>query len=93
MMFLVFGGECYYASGGGYDLLFSDEIESEAVKFARDSIGKEAVFSPCDWDDDPSINIQWSHVLDTNTKKVIHTFGRDTFGRGMQVIEIRKGIE
>ena len=55
MRYLLFGGECYYALGGGFDLLgagnsIDDLLNSEALN---------------------GNNIDWYHVFDTETREIV----------------------
>ncbi|GAF89181.1 unnamed protein product, partial [marine sediment metagenome] len=38
-MFLIFGGECYYANGGAKDLIETHEDKSCAIQIAVELIG------------------------------------------------------
>ena len=92
-MYLIFGGLQYYASGGGYDYLDMELNKSDAIKAAEGMIGKEGVWEVAegsdDRDDDMSYEIEWTHVVDSNNGKVLATFGKNPFGGGYPVTEIR----
>lgn len=82
-MYLVFGGQEYYATGGAYDLLGSFEVGAEAWDFAASVIGKRV-----EWDDETfpenptSSPIEWSHILDMKLGKVTAEFGGSPLGVG-----------
>lgn len=92
-MFLIFGGERYYASGGGFDLLHKTTTKEDAVEKAESFLGKKAVFEVVDWsddrEDDTCSNIEWTHVLDVSSGKIIANFGENPYGNQRQAIEIR----
>ena len=82
-MFLVFGGQEYYATGGAYDLLATFEDEQKARNFAASAIGKRVEWDEDVFPDDPSGSpIEWSHVFDTKAGEVIAAFGGKPLGLG-----------
>lgn len=89
-MFFIFGGECFYASGGGFDLLAKIEDEREAFKEAEKLIGMEAVYGN-EWD--PVITIQWTHIMDGSTGEVIKRFGAFPYGMHRRPVRVQKGQE
>lgn len=92
-MYIIFGGERYYASGGGNDFLDKKKSLAAAIDVAKDLVGKYAVTEICDWSDDRNddngYNIEWTHVFDTNTGAVVHKSERNPHGCD-QAIEIRE---
>lgn len=93
-MFLIFGGSCYYASGGAYDLLGCESDLKDALVLAGGLIGKEAVQEKSKWADDPDYDtscvIEWTHVLNTESKEIVFTCGERVYGAGKMTIEIRE---
>lgn len=93
-MYLVFGGERYYANGGGYDLLLSHEDKSTAISEASSMIGKQMVFEIAEDFEDRSFDtynyIEWTHVLDTENGEVVETFGERPYSQCKQAIEVRE---
>ncbi len=93
-MYLIFGGELYYAAGGGFDLLGTDEDDAKAKERAEALLGMYAVTERAEWSDDRHDDfghyIEWTHVIDGATGKIVAEFGDRAFGAGAVVIEIRK---
>lgn len=94
VMFLVFGGASYYPCGGGWDLLATTSEYSEAEAKAKGFIGKYAVFEIAGWsddrEDDLGVEIEWSHIVEANTGRIISEFGTQPYGGGQPVLEIRE---
>ena len=94
VMFLVCGGEQYYASGGGYDVLTKTKDLEQAIKLASDLIGKYAVYEIVDWsddrDDDQGFVIEWTHVVNGATGEIVRKIGKEPYGHGNPVLEIRE---
>lgn len=94
-MYLIFGGERYYAAGGGYDLLGRRESREDAIAFAQQAIGKEGV-EPYDEDldfmeDEPRTTpIEWAHVFDAESGTIIATYGDMPLGGGTMFTGIRE---
>ena len=93
-MYLIFGGQCYYASGGGYDVLAKTHSKSQALKTAEALIGKAGITEVAkrgnEWAGDQGFNIEWSHVLNSNTGKIVATFGQKPFGLSRSIVAIKK---
>ena len=92
-MLLVFGGECYYGSGGANDFLFSESAQSldVVIERAESLIGMSAITHYGDdepyCDDIISHDIEWFHVFDTELSKIVHKSKETPLGGG-EVIEI-----
>lgn len=86
-MYLIFGGECYYASGGGNDYLGQRETLNEAIHFAASLIGKRGVFNESEVDS-VELTIEWTHVFSVAEGKVLSKFGDDPYGYGGPVLKI-----
>ncbi len=90
-MYFIFGGECYYASGGGYDLIGREKDYTKAIKKAESLIGKNLVIE----EDSEGIwlehRIEWTHVMHVSTGKVISRFGDLAHGQGRRPMRIREG--
>ena len=93
-MYLIFGGERYYAYGGGFDLLGIEEDAAKAKERAESLISMYAVTEKAEWSDDRRDDIghyiEWAHVVDGATGKIIAEFGDRAFGAGAVAVEIRK---
>lgn len=88
-MYLIFGGERYYAKGGGYDFLDSKEIFEEAVEAAELYMDREIKYKDrdCDCEEDcfcVTEVIEWVHVLNTKTNKIVCKRGSEPYGLGRQ---------
>ncbi|MCZ4284530.1 hypothetical protein O4H29_06745 [Marinobacter salarius] len=82
-MYLVFGGQSYYATGGGFDLLGTFEEGAKAWDFAASVIGKRTEWDDEVFPDDPTSSpIEWSHILDLKSGKVTAEFGDSPHGLG-----------
>ena len=92
-MFLIFAGECFYASGGAYDLCHNTEDEKEALDHAKGLLGRRIVTDVAEWSDDRTDDdttvIEWSHVFDTSKQEVVAEFGDCPLGAGNMPLEIR----
>lgn len=93
-MFLVFGGERYYAAGGGFDLLGRSEDRGEAIAFAQQAIGWEMIYADRDFPDDDLFEqrtpIEWAHVLDAETGVIVAKFGERPHGQGRMCDEMQR---
>lgn len=92
-MYLIFGGECYYASGGANDLLDKDIDKDTAIEKAKSFLGKNAVTyivpeEDLEWDDEQCHPIEWVHVFDINNNKVVYESDNKPLG-GHKVLKIR----
>jgi hypothetical protein len=76
MRYLVFAGAAYYAAGGARDLIDASDSLDDATEFAESIIGMVGVV-----DDEDSCKLEWSHVLDLETKTIIAKFGDRPYGR------------
>ena len=94
-MFIIFGGECYYASGGIRDLLGKEDSKETAITLAKELLGKLAITEIVNYDPDEewtvSHEIEWVHVVDTDTCKIIYESENTPFGIN-KVLEIRDNI-
>ena len=81
-MFLVFGGQEYYASGGAYDLLGTFEDGQQAWDLAASVIGKNAEWTDSYPEFSVTRKIEWSHILDLKSGKVTAEFGGSPLGSG-----------
>jgi hypothetical protein len=68
MRYLLFGGDAYYAQGGGHDFLgcgtsIDNLLASECLK-------------------DGNCNIEWFHIFDTTTRKIIAGSKSQAHGAG-----------
>lgn len=84
-MFLIFGGERFYASGGGNDLLDIDKSLDSAKTKAESLIGKIAVEGDGFME---SFKIEWSQVVDGNTGLILSEFN-SAYGRKPKILEIK----
>jgi len=80
MRYLIFGGTAFYAAGGARDLIETADSLEVAEKFAGGIIGATAIIANKD-DEDSSCKIEWSHVLDLETKTIVAKFGARPYGR------------
>ena len=90
-MYFIFGGECYYASGGGYDLLQKEKDYTKAIEKAKLLIGQNIVIEEDSEGIWLELEIQWTHVMDVSTGEVIKRFGDLPYGQGRKPIRIREG--
>ena len=82
MRYLIFAGTAYYAAGGARDYLISTNNLSKASNFAEKIIGKTGVL---DEEDNDTVELDWSHVLDTKTESIILKFGKRPYGRSFDI--------
>lgn len=82
MKYLVFGGEYYYPSGGGNDLLESFVDLSLAKKYAEEKIGSRVILRKAteDWDSDDAYDVEWTHVFCVRTLNILVKFGGFPYG-------------
>jgi hypothetical protein len=66
-MYLIFGGECFYASGGANDFIESHSNKGAAISRAKEIIGMKALTK-----DGCGYEVCWSHVYDVNANSVIY---------------------
>ena len=78
MRYLIFGGAAYYAAGGARDLIKTADSAGTAKAFADAIIGMTGTI---EGDDHETVKIEWSHVLDLETKSIIAKFGDRPHGR------------
>ncbi len=76
-MYLIFGGSCYYASGGANDLIENHDDKSCAIQRACELIGLSAITykakkEDLDWDDEVSHEIEWTQVYSVEGGEVIY---------------------
>jgi hypothetical protein len=78
-MYLIFGGEEFYASGGGNDFLGACKNLGVANRRAAELIGKYVVTEIAEYTDDrncdTSHKIEWTHVVDGQNGKILIKFG------------------
>jgi hypothetical protein len=84
-MFLIFGGECYYANGGAKDLIETHEDKGCAIQVAVELIGQEAITykaneEDLEWDEDRHCDIEWTQVFDTETHEIIYKSDNEPYG-------------
>jgi hypothetical protein len=73
-MYLIFGGEGFYASGGGNDYLDRREDKIEAMRLAKTLIGELTVGMDEPRDDGESeqkMTVEWVHVVDSSTMEIV----------------------
>ena len=79
--FLIFCGNNYYASGGGRDYYKSADTLDKAIGLSGEALGMakiiEADENP---DDELTSQIEWVHVLDARTGKIVHRQGGNAYG-------------
>ena len=76
--YFVFAGESYYAYGGAQDCLFKRDSLDEAKKLADSLVGSSREFSTRenpDADDIRHCEIEWAHVMDGETLKIVYLSG------------------
>ena len=78
MRYLIFAGTAYYAAGGARDLIDSTDSHAEAKDFAEYIIGMTGCLGG---EDEETVKLEWSHVLDLETKVIIAKFGDRPYGR------------
>ena len=95
--YLVFGGVCFYATGGANDLLYTAPTAREATARAKSIIGQEG--KPMGYTLTPH-QIEWSHVLEVATGKIIARYGGKPYGEfdndkcdGHHMIKIKSAKE
>jgi hypothetical protein len=82
MRYLIFAGEAYCAAGGARDYIMGTYNLPAASHFAAKLIGKTGVL---DEENDDTVELEWSHVLDTETKSIILEFGKRPYDRSSDV--------
>ena len=92
-MYLIFGGSCYYASGGANDLIETHDDKSSAIQRAVELIGLSAVTykakkEDLDWDYDVSHEIEWAQVYSVESGEVVHR-SDNTPCADKQIIEVK----
>jgi hypothetical protein len=92
-MYLIFGGSCYYASGGANDLIEAHDDKSCAIQRAIELIGLSAVTykakkEDIDWDDDESHEIEWTQVYSVESGEVIYRSDNTPYA-DKQIIEVK----
>lgn len=94
-MYLIFGGKCYYAAGGGNDFISSNFNRNLAISYAKsleggsvDTKRKPHYDGENDEDLVDSYDIEWVHVLCTETHKVIYRSENHPFGDNTKHKEI-----
>ncbi len=96
-MYLIFGSEQYYATGGAFDLLSHNDDFEEACKFAEEQIGRYVVTEIADWSDDRLDDqghyIEWTHVFDCTKKEIVKEFGTGSFCGSRKLITIRDSAQ
>lgn len=90
-MYLLFGGESYYASGGANDFISGHVEFMDAVNAAEEALGKEAVThipeeKDIEWDELASHTIEWVHIFKCDTKEIVFRFG-EPYG-GKQILTV-----
>ena len=90
-MFLIFGGESFYPSGGGYDYIDIDSSFKEACKKAENFIDKKGRVrygeeGNCTF----LVDIEWTHVVDSESGKVVAKFGRMPYGDGPLIVAVEE---
>jgi len=93
-MYIVFGGDEHYASGGWNDFLYSCEDENEAVNMAKAILGKYAVTSEplFDWDDDMGHDIDWTHVINAATKECVYKSDNSPYGGDIRTLFVKDTV-
>jgi hypothetical protein len=73
--YLVFAGQCFYASGGWNDFLSAHDDLAEAVQAAKVVIGKRLIkgIALGDWDCDETFDAEWYQVVDLVEGRVVDT--------------------
>ena len=94
-MYLIFGGQRYYASGGANDLIATHDDEGHAIQIATDSIGMRAITrkalpEDAKWDDDEYREVEWTQVYSVDSGEVIYESESTPYGTGYKVIELIK---
>ena len=97
-MYLIFGGECYYASGGANDLIEEHEDESCAIQRAVELIGLFAIIHKAkqediDWDYDEGHKIEWTQVYSVDRGEVIYKSESTPYGENSGTISIKSNSE
>ena len=83
--YLIFCGECYYASGGARDFYKSVDTLEEAIESAKEAFSMRSIREELPWEEYPEDRfeydkIEWSHVFDLQEQKIVHREGRDALG-------------
>jgi hypothetical protein len=92
-MYLIFGGQAYYASGGANDLIETHDDESCAIQRAVELINLYAVTykakkEDLDWDEDDKHKIEWTQVYSTEKGEVIYKSDERPHAENDGVIEV-----
>tara|TARA_R110000851_G_scaffold160243_2_gene303481 strand:- start:409 stop:687 length:279 start_codon:yes stop_codon:yes gene_type:complete len=92
-MYLIFGGTCYYASGGANDLIETHDDKSCAIQRAIELIGLSAVTykakkEDLDWDNDVSHEIEWTQVYSAESGEVVHRSDNTPYA-DKQILEVK----
>jgi len=92
-MYLIFGGQSFYANGGINDLIETHDDKSHAIQRAVELIGLKAVTYKCnpediEWDEDQCHEIEWTQVYDVDNGDVIYKSEVTPFGDNDGVIEV-----
>ena len=90
-MFLIFGGERYYPSGGGYDYIDMDSSLKNACKKAENFIEKKGRSRSgeegnCTF----LIDIEWTHVFNSESGEIVARFGSMPYGDGSLILGIEE---
>ena len=80
MRYLIFGGTAYYAAGGARDLITGVDDYHHAKDYAENIIGMTGDVPNPEGEEEVCM-IEWSHVLDLETKSIIAKFGDRQYGR------------
>lgn len=93
-MYLIFGGESYYASGGANDLIEAHDDKSCAIQRAIELLGMYAIEyeSPIDdeWDNDEGCKIEWTQVYSVESGEVIYKSDGVPHGESNGIIKVTK---
>jgi len=89
MIYFIFGGEQFYASGGVNDLLVTTHDKKLALHWAENFIGKEIKIVESYMPEDlwTETKIEWTQVMDETGNK-IDQFGVIPYGNGNNKMEI-----
>ena len=76
-MFIIFGGQSFYASGGANDIIGFSNIHYDAIEKAKSYIGMKAVREEApDWDDDDNesigVPVEWVQVYAILQDEIIY---------------------
>lgn len=83
-MFIIFGGNCFYARGGGNDILGMDANREVAIDKAKAMEDRFAVTRFGEWcdkgDEHTKHKIEWVHVFDMHNIEIIYESKRFPHG-------------